>query len=73
MPDSRETKLGISNQEASGSEGKNSRVVLVPRHVWKCVPTAFSCGVHISEVAAYHLFCLTSFQGENIKDWCLIN
>ena len=30
LPDSKETKLGSSNQEASPSAGKNTRVVLVP-------------------------------------------
>ena len=30
-PDSKETKLGTSNQEASPSAGKNTRAVLVPR------------------------------------------
>ena len=29
-PDSKETELGSSNQEASPSAGKNTRVVLVP-------------------------------------------
>ena len=30
LPDSKETELGSSNQEASPSAGKNTRVVLVP-------------------------------------------
>ena len=30
LPDSKETKLGSSNQEASPSASKNPRVVLVP-------------------------------------------
>ena len=47
MTGGKETKLGSSNQEASASVGKNSRVVLVPYHAWKCVPTAISGVVHI--------------------------
>ena len=30
-------------------------IVLVPCHTWKCVPTAISGGVDISEVAGCHL------------------
>ena len=56
MPDSKETKLGSSNQEVSTSAGKNSRVVLVLYHTWKCVPTDIFGGVHISEVSGCHLF-----------------
>ena len=41
LPDSKDTKLGSSNQEASPSAGKNSGIVLVPWHAWKCVPTTF--------------------------------
>ena len=49
-PDSKETKHGSSDQEASPSAGKNTSIVLVPRSTWKCVPTAISGGVDISEV-----------------------
>ena len=35
-PDSKETKTGSSNQETSPSASKNTRVVLVPSHAWKC-------------------------------------
>ena len=55
LPDSKETELGSSNQEASQSAAKNTRVVLVPCCTWKCVPKAISCGVDISEVPGYHL------------------
>ena len=55
LPDSKETKLGSSNEEASPSAGKNTRVVLVPCHAWKCVPTAISDGVDIFEVPGCHL------------------
>ena len=51
LPDSKETKLGSSDEETSPSAGKNTGVVLVPCHACKCVPTAISGGVDISEVA----------------------
>ena len=46
-PDSKETKLGSSDQEPSPSAGKNTGVVLVlvPCCAWKYVPTAILwCG-----------------------------
>ena len=49
-PDSKETELGISNQEASPSAGKNTGIDLVPCCACKCVPTAFSGFVDTSEV-----------------------
>ena len=54
-PDSEETEFGSSNQEASLSAGKNTGIVLVPCCAWKCVPTAISGGVDISEVPGCHL------------------
>ena len=50
LSDSKETELGSSNQEATPSTGKNTGVVLVSCHAWRCVPTAISGGVDISEV-----------------------
>ena len=41
-PDSKETKLESSDQEVSPSACRNTGVVLVPCHAWKCVPTAIS-------------------------------
>ena len=58
-PDSKETELGSSYQEASPSAGKNTEIVLVP---WKCVPTAISGGVDISEVPGCHLLQQMSSQ-----------
>ena len=55
LPDSKETELGISNQEASPSADKNTRVVLLLCWAWKCVPTAISDGVNISEVPGCYL------------------
>ena len=40
LPDSKETKLGSSDKQASQSAGKNTKAVLVPCCAWKCVPTA---------------------------------
>ena len=61
-PDSKETKLESSDQEASPSAGKNTRIVLVPCRAWKCVPTAISGGVDISEVLGCHLLRQMSSQ-----------
>ena len=61
-PDSKETKLGRSDKEVSPSAGKNSGVVLVPCHAWKCVPTAISSGVDISKVSRCHLLQQMSFK-----------
>ena len=61
-PDSKETELGSSDQEASPSAGKNTRIVLVPCRAWKCVPTAISGGVDISEVPGCHLLQQMSSQ-----------
>ena len=55
VSDSKETKLGSRNQEASSSAGKNMGVVLVPCYTWKCVPVASSSGMDISKVPGYHL------------------
>ena len=52
--DSKETKLGSSNQEASPSAVKNTRIVLVPCCPWRCVPTALSGGVDICEAPGCH-------------------
>ena len=49
LPDSKETKLGSSNQEVSSSDGKNTWIVLVPCRTLKCVPTAISGDMDISE------------------------
>ena len=62
VPDSKETELGSTNQEASLSAGKNTEKVLVPCRAWKCVPTAISGGVDISEVPRCHLLRQMSSQ-----------
>ena len=55
-PDSKKTRLGSSDQEASPSAGNIARTVLVPCCVWECVPNAISSGVDISEVPGYICF-----------------
>ena len=53
-PDSKETELGNSDQEASPLVGKNTRVVLVPCSRMEVRPDSFD-GVDISEVPGCHL------------------
>ena len=55
LPDSKETEFGSSDQEASPSTGKNTRVVLVLYCAGKCVLPAISGGVNIFEFLGYHL------------------
>ena len=62
LPDSKETELGSSDQEASPSAGNNTGIVLVQCRGWKCVPTAISGDVDISEVPGCHLFRQMSSQ-----------
>ena len=62
LPDSKETKVGSSNQEVSPSAGINIRIVLVPCQAWKCVPTAISGGVDISEIPECRLLRQMSSQ-----------
>ena len=50
LPDSKKTELGSSNQQASQSPDKNTRIGLVPCCAWKCVPTVISGGVDVFEV-----------------------
>ena len=54
--DSKANELGGSDQEASPSGGKNTRVILVPYHTWKYVLTAISGDIYISEAPGCHLF-----------------
>ena len=61
-PDSKGTELSISEEEASPSAAKDTGVVLVPCRAWKCVPTAISGGVHISDVPRCHLLRQMSSQ-----------
>ena len=54
-PDSKETKLGSSDQEASPSAGKNTVIVSVSCHTWNFVPAAISDRPDISKVPGCHL------------------
>ena len=54
-PDSKETELISSDQEAFPSAGKITGVLIVPVRAWKCVPTAISAGADISEAPGCHL------------------
>ena len=55
LPDSKETELGSNDQEASPLGDKNTRVFLVPYWTRKCVLTAISGRVDISEVSGCNL------------------
>ena len=59
-PDSKESKLESSDQEASPSAAKNTRIVLVSCRA--CVPTAILGSVVISEVPKCHLLGQMSSQ-----------
>ena len=61
-PDSKETELGSSDQEASPSAGKNTRVVLVPCSCTEVRPYSYFSGVDISEVPGCHLLQQMSSQ-----------
>ena len=62
LPDSMEVELGSSDREASPSAGKNTRITSVPSRAWKCVPTAISGDVDISEDPGCHLLRQMSSQ-----------
>ena len=56
LPDSKETELGSSDQEASQLAGKNTKVVLEPCSRIEVRPySSTSGGVDISEVPGCHL------------------
>ena len=62
QPDIKETKPGSSDRDISSRAGKNTGIVLVPRHIWKHVATAISHGVDISEGSGCHLLQQISSQ-----------
>ena len=62
LPDCKKTKPGRSKQEVSPSAGKNAEIIWVPCHAWKCVLTAISGGVDISEIPRCHLLQQMSSQ-----------
>ena len=61
-PDSKETELESSDQEASPSARKNTGIVLEPCRALKSVPTAMTGGVDIFEVPGCHLYRQMSSQ-----------
>ena len=69
LPDSREPKLGSSHEQASQSTGKNTGVVLVPCRSLKCVLTAISSGVDISEDPGCHLHIVHLTTYFSSSDW----
>ena len=56
LTDSKETKLGSSNQAASQSAGKNTGVFLLPCSRMEVRPYSFFGGLDIFEVPGCHLF-----------------
>ena len=56
------SKLGSGNQEVFTPAGKNTEIVLVPCLTWKCVFTASSGCMDISEVPGCHLLQQMSSQ-----------
>ena len=62
LPDSKETRLGSRDQEASPSVGKNIGVVLVPRLRMEVRPYSSFRWLDISEVTGCHLLHQISFQ-----------
>ena len=54
-PDSKETKFGSSKQEVSHQQVKILGQFYCHVPALKCIPTAISGGVDISEVPGYHL------------------
>ena len=61
--DSKEIKLGSSNQETTPSTGKNIRIVLLPFHAWKCFLSGIFGCVDILDVPPCHLLRQMSSQG----------
>ena len=61
-PDSKETELGGSDQEASPSAGKNTRVILVPRSYMEVRPYSYFRWCGYFEVPGCHLLRQTSSQ-----------
>ena len=75
-PDSKDTKLESSNQEASLSAGKNTEVVLGLCCAWNCVPTSvpvvwiFRRSLY---VICYNKWVLSEGHKNYFKDWCLVS
>ena len=76
VPDSKETKLGISNQEASPTADKNTGVVLVPCLHMEVPPYCYFwwCGYFWGPWVSffYNRWHLSEGHKNYFKDWCLI-
>ena len=59
--DSKETNFRSSNQEPSPYAGKCTVVVLLPCRAWKCVSTAISSSVDVSEVQLVSFVTIDEF------------
>ena len=68
-PDSNQTELGSSNQEASSSAGKHSRVILLPCCTWECVPTAISGCMGISKILGVSFVTTDEFSVRVTKNY----
>ena len=55
QPDIKENELESSNQQVFLLADKNAETILVSYPTWKCVSTASSGGMDISEVTGCHL------------------
>ena len=62
-PGSKEMELGITDQEASPSVGKNAGLVVLPCLYMEVCPCSYSPGgVDLSEVLGHHFLQQTSSQ-----------
>ena len=68
----KETKLRRSNQEASPSAGKSTRVVSLPCHGWKCAQQLFIVMWIFLRFLAF-MYLLSGSLKHYYKDWCLMN
>ena len=55
--------MEVATKRLLYQQEKNTKVVLVPFCIWKCVPTAISGGVDISKVPRCH-FCASMMVTE---------
>ena len=66
LANSKETKLGSSNQDASSPEDKNVRLVIKLWCSWKSVHSAVFSVVDIPKVTGCHFFMTATFS---LRDW----
>ena len=76
LPDTKETELGSSDQEASSSAGKNTGIVLMHCHAWTCVLQQFTVlwiFPRFLGIIFYDRGVLSEDYKNYFKDWCLMN